>query len=476
MSEDLPDGWTELQLASVASLVTGSTPSTKSAHFYDGGTVPFVKPGDLGTSRPITAAESLVTLEGAAEGRLLPPGSSLVCCIGSIGKQGFLGCEAIANQQINAAIPGPAVLPRYLFHALSTLNRWLDEHSSETTIRIINKGRFSEAPIRLAPLPEQHRIVDKVEALLEQVNRAKERLDRVPLILKRFRQAVLAAACSGELTREWRSGQPASSGAKRCSHSIELPQSWSCDIMSSATDYMGGFAFPSGAFSKQPTNHQVIRIGNVRPRGLDLNAAPVFINNEDALQAERFRLDAGDVLVSMTGTRFKRDYGHPAQVTRGLPQLYLNQRVARLRPRSNCTSQYLTLWMETDLFRDFFFSGETGNVNQGNVGADAVRLGPIHLPPVEEQVEVARQVDLLIALISVVERRLTVASAHAQRLPQAILSKAFSGELVPTEAELARLEGRTYETAEELLKRVTALGSDAASAGKGRGRRARKAE
>ena len=231
MSEDLPDGWTELQLASVASLVTGSTPSTKSAHFYDGGTVPFVKPGDLGTSRPITAAESLVTLEGAAEGRLLPPGSSLVCCIGSIGKQGFLGCEAIANQQINAAIPGPAVLPRYLFHALSTLTRWLDEHSSQTTIRIINKGRFSEAPIRLAPLPEQHRIVEKAEALLEQVNRAKERLNRVPLILKRFRQAVLAAACSGELTREWRESYPPSNGASWCPVREEpelgkLPNGW----------------------------------------------------------------------------------------------------------------------------------------------------------------------------------------------------------------------------------------------------------
>ncbi|MEZ4406418.1 MAG: hypothetical protein R3A52_08085 [Polyangiales bacterium] len=53
-------------------------------------------------------------------------------------------------------------------------------------------------------LAEQRRIVEKVEALFEQVNRAKARLDRVPVILKRFRQAVLAAACSGELTREWR--------------------------------------------------------------------------------------------------------------------------------------------------------------------------------------------------------------------------------------------------------------------------------
>ena len=77
----------------------------------------------------------------------------------------------------------------------------------------------------------------------------------------------------------------------------------------------------------------------------------------------------------------------------------------------------------------------------------------------------------MFALADTIERRVQAATARANKLPQAILSKAFSGELVPTEAELARLEGRTYETAEELLKRVTALGSDAPSARKGRGRR-----
>src|SRR6185503_14292255 len=57
-------------------------------------------------------------------------------------------------------------------------------------------------------LPEQRRIVEQVEALLAQVTAARERLTKVPLILKRFRQAVLAAACSGKLTEAWREGSP----------------------------------------------------------------------------------------------------------------------------------------------------------------------------------------------------------------------------------------------------------------------------
>ena len=54
------------------------------------------------------------------------------------------------------------------------------------------------------PLNEQKRIADKLDTLLARVDACRERLDRIPAILKRFRQAVLAAATSGKLTEEWR--------------------------------------------------------------------------------------------------------------------------------------------------------------------------------------------------------------------------------------------------------------------------------
>jgi type I restriction enzyme S subunit len=84
------------------------------------------------------------------------------------------------------------------------------------------------------------------------------------------------------------------------------------------------------------------------------------------------------------------------------------------------------------------------------------RFKYVRLPiaPIAEQKEIVRRVDELFALSDAIERRVRAAAIRADKLPQAILSKAFSGELVPTEAELARTEGRTYETAEAMLKRV----------------------
>jgi type I restriction enzyme, S subunit len=78
----------------------------------------------------------------------------------------------------------------------------------------------------------------------------------------------------------------------------------------------------------------------------------------------------------------------------------------------------------------------------------------VPVPPLEEQAEIVRRVDCLFALATAIEQRVERAAARAASLPQAILSKAFAGELVPTETDLARAEGRDYETAAQLLQRV----------------------
>jgi type I restriction enzyme S subunit len=85
---------------------------------------------------------------------------------------------------------------------------------------------------------------------------------------------------------------------------------------------------------------------------------------------------------------------------------------------------------------------------------DNIRETAVGLPPVEEQAEIMRRVEALFALSDAIEKRVILAAIRAGKLTQAILAKAFRGELVPTEAELARREGREYEPASVLLERI----------------------
>lgn len=91
---------------------------------------------------------------------------------------------------------------------------------------------------------------------------------------------------------------------------------------------------------------------------------------------------------------------------------------------------------------------------QPNLTNQIVRSWPLRLPPIPEQRKIVRRVVELFKLADAIEKRVAVATARAEKLTQAILAKAFRGELVPTEAELARREGRTYEPASALLERI----------------------
>ncbi len=164
-----------------------------------------------------------------------------------------------------------------------------------------------------------------------------------------------------------------------------------------------------------------------------------------------------DILISQTGTRYKRDYGYVGLIQESTNRLFLNQRVSRLRCSSKrLLPQYLFLWLQSEEYRECFFKNETGNVNQGNVGATPLKTGPIALPPFAEQQELARRAITLFEISRRIEQRLTTATAQTERITQSVLAKAFSGELVEAEADLARREGRDYEPASVLLARIAA--------------------
>ena len=202
----VPKNWVWTRTGITHEIVTGSTPSKKNNEYY-GGNFPFVKPGDLDQKDSVTVASEYLTDKGKEVSRVIPKHSTLVCCIGSIGKVGFNLVECTTNQQINSLIPNKKVIyPKYTYYfSLSSVyQNLLSKSSSSTTVSIINKSKMSKLPFALPPLNEQKHIAEKVDRLFAKIDEAKRLIEEVKESFELRRAAILDKAFRGELTRSWR--------------------------------------------------------------------------------------------------------------------------------------------------------------------------------------------------------------------------------------------------------------------------------
>ena len=169
--QKLPEGWTICTLKNICKVITGSTPSKSNPSYY-GGNIPFYKPADLDFGRYVKNASEYLSEEGMCVSRVVPAGSTAVCCIGTIGKVGYLVNAGTTNQQINCAIPSKVVYDVFLYYLCSS--SWfynnLIRKSSAVTISIVNKSKMENIEIPLPPLEEQHRIVAKIEEIFTQLD------------------------------------------------------------------------------------------------------------------------------------------------------------------------------------------------------------------------------------------------------------------------------------------------------------------
>ncbi len=167
---------------------------------------------------------------------------------------------------------------------------------------------------------------------------------------------------------------------------------------------------------------------------------------------DHFGLQQDDLLVTRTGATIGKCALFDISLGPSIASAYLIR--YRLVRQTACSRFMLAVFMS--LWGQQHLAGGTTAVAQPNVNAKTIAAIPIPVPPLAEQHEIVRRVDALFALADKIEARVQSATARVEKITQAILAKAFRGELVPTEAELACQEGRSYEPASALLERIRA--------------------
>lgn len=311
--------------------------------------------------------------------------------------------------------------PRYLLYALRTKStrEHIERQATGTSdsMRNLSQPKLSAVPIPLAPLAEQKRIADKLDRLLAAVDTCKARLDAIPAILKRFRQSVLAAATSGELTAEWRIAKA-------------VPPVWTRVAVSDLCEIQNGRSFPSSSYAENGV--RLLRPGNLAQSGdVEWNASnTVYLPPSFTREYPEFLLGAGELLMNLTAQSLKDEFlGRVCLKNDATPAL-LNQRIARLVPKTEYDVRpWLFLFFKSPTFRAFVDSLDSGTLIR-HMHSKQVRDYEVELPCVGEQQEIWNRVDTLFTAIDSLAAKLDVAKARVDELPQTLLAKAFRGEFV----------------------------------------------
>lgn len=408
---NIPRNWVECPIGDVAQVIGGGTPPSKDpSNFSTEGGIPWITPADLSGYQAtyIQRGTRNLTEKGLRNSSavVLPPGSVLFSSRAPIGYVAIAANEMATNQGFKSFVVTRDIDSRYLYFYLRYIKPVAEAIATGTTFKELSGSNAARLPLLIAPLNEQKRIADKIDYLLARVDACRAHLDRVPGILRRFRQAVLTKAVSGKLTK-----------------SDHTNYGWKdVDIQSVATVGTGSTPLRSNPqfYSESGTPW----ITSAATSEAFINKAQEFVT-EKGITAHRLKLyPIGTLLVAMYGEGKTR-----GQVSELAIEATINQACAAIIVDEIVAEKaYVKLALQAN-YLEMRQLAEGGN--QPNLNLTKIKEFRFMLPPRKEQQEIIRQVEKLFAFADRIEMHYQTATLILSDLTPALLAKAFRGELVP---------------------------------------------
>lgn len=345
------------------------------------------------------------------------------------------------SSEFHVLRPSDRVIPEFIYHLIR--QKSFRAEAKDNMTGSVGQARvptewLKNFEIELPPVETQREIVGLVAQVQEQMESTSDRLATIPALLKKFRQSVLAAACSGQLTADWRESSPAveatreevvskrqpdTSGAPNTDELLgDVPSTWSFwsvgGLAGQLIDYRGRTP------PTTDTGIPHVRTSNIKSGRVDFNTSSFVSESVYEQFMTRGIPRGGDVFFTM-----EAPLAEVALVPDGI-KFSVAQRILLIRPRSDLlTGSYLVLAFQSPHVLHAIDGRATGS---GVRGIAAKRFKPVlvPVPPMEEQFEIVRRVESLFAFADSIESRLAEATAQVERTTQAILAKAFRGDLI----------------------------------------------
>lgn len=449
MSEErwaVPETWVWASMGEIAEIVGGGTPSTSDGGNFAERGIPWLTPADLTGYGQTYIARGRRDLSEkgyrASAARLMPTGTVLFSSRAPIGYCAVASGDITTNQGFKSFILRGEISPEYVRHYLLSSVDYAESKASGTTFKELSGSRAAELSAPIAPLPEQQRIVAKIDSLTGKSKRARERLAHIPRLVEKYKQAVLAAAFRGDLTREWRRTAGVSDeirpldGMPNELLDRPLPISWTPSTMALVATNHDGRRVPVRASDRAATRGRYPYYG----------ASGIIDYVNDYLFDGQFLLigeDGANLLSRSTPIAFLAE-----------GQFWVNNHAHILQANDQTSNEWLRRFMNMISLAPYVTGSAQPKLTQSALN----RIG-IPLPPLEEQTEILRRVETAFIWIDRLASEATSARRLIDHLDQSVLAKAFRGELVPQDP--------ADEPASILLERIKAQRSPARARARG---------
>lgn len=425
----LPKGWAVAQIEDISVKCTQRRPSNdEKIQYIDIGSIDRSKkeitsPQQLLGKNAPSRARKIVN-EGDVLVSLTRPNLNAVALVGKKYNEQFAstGFEVIKPVDVDS---------RYVFALVKSQN-FINSISKKVQGALYPAAKSIDVKtygFPLAPLNEQIRIANKLDSLLGKLETTQKHLDKIPTLLKRFRQSVLAAAVSGELTAEWRKQNTS--------------KKWTLKKLTDLVDKIeAGKSIKCIEKPPEKDEYGIIKISAVTWGVYNENESKTLFDKDIFLENRRIKV--GDFLISRANTL--ELLGTPVIVENVTKNLMLSDKVLRL-VMDDSEKKWVNIFLRSSEGRKEIENRATGNQHSmRNIGQKSLLDIDLPYPSDLEKSEIIHQVESLFNLADKVEQQYQAAKQRTDKLTQSILAKAFRGELVPQDPN--------DEPASELLKRI----------------------
>jgi len=455
MEKRLPNNWSETKFANLISFVIGGDWGYDSEKVIEDSSLVYCIRGgeirDWNKNKGNTAA--LRRLKNTSiEKRKLNKGDILVEISGGgpdqpVGRTLYIDEDSINNKFLYPTVctnffrlvrtvkPVDSKYINYYLHYFYIIGGTIELQGGSNNLRNLKFKEYQQITIPLPPLAEQKRIADKLDILFGRLETIRKATDHIPELIKKIRQQILTYAVTGKLTEEWRREKKSNK--------------WKSELASQCCQKVQSGGTPKGG-QFENSGIPFLKVYNIVQNKINFEYEPQYVSTEiQNSQIKKSIVYPGDVVMNIVGPPLNK----VAIIPDIYPEWNINQAITLFRTKDYLDNRYLYYFFCEGSPVNSLINQTRGVVGQVNISLSQCRNFMITIPPIEEQKEIISRVQSLFEKVDIIEQRYQTLKTKLENLPQALLYKAFKGELV----EQLPTDGNAVDLLREIeqLKKMT---------------------